>query len=505
MNPSDWIDHGTLPPRRLPAGVDAALAYLADALGHVVYTRWTLGMIRQRHASLADAKAARPAVMHVLLDHEAAVEYWDRGRVRTVTVDAAPAPEAVLARVLHTHRRRFKPVPEGGELVATGEPKREAAALMTLPGPLVEWLARAGRFAAVASATNTLGVGDDAQAAALFLRDRASRSPHTLRAYRTELRRLVTWCEARQLGPLSDLTRHDLLAYRQALRQPAPEAVGDTPRRMSEALQSRALAVIASLFRYWSETGYLSANPAAGLVRGGRSRASFAPQRMLPPALLAACDAWVTEAAAGDDPLVTARRRAIWALYRYAGVRLIELVWSDEAQLPKVEVDGHGSWTLTVLGKGRRTRAIPLPAVCVSVLQTYRELRGLPSQPPLLEHAALVHGLKGGSLKGSGLYDEVKAIFVAAAERLANADPEGAARLRQASPHWLRHAYARQMIVDHQVPLPVAQALLGHASVQTTAAYAKTDLSQLRAFVEGTFASHDAPHSGARPRASQRN
>jgi len=171
MNPSDWIDHGTLPPRRLPAGVDAALAYLADALGHVVYTRWTLGMIRQRHASLADAKAARPAVMHVLLDHEAAVEYWDRGRVRTVTVDAAPAPEAVLARVLHTHRRRFKPVPEGGELVATGEPKREAAALMTLPGPLVEWLARAGRFAAVASATNTLGVGDDAQAAALFLRE----------------------------------------------------------------------------------------------------------------------------------------------------------------------------------------------------------------------------------------------------------------------------------------------------------------------------------------------
>lgn len=301
----------------------------------------------------------------------------------------------MLARVLHTHRRRFKPVPEGGELVATGEPKREATALMILPRPLVEWLARAGRFAAVASAMNTLGVGDDAQAAALFLRDRASHSPHTMRAYRTEL---------------SDLTRHDLLAYRQALRQPAPETVGDTPRRMSEALQSRALAVIAS----------------------------FASQRMLPPALLAACDAWVTEAAAGDDPLVTARRRAIWALYRYAGVRLIELVWSDEAQLPKVEVDGHGSWTLHGLGKGSRTRAIPLPAVYVSVLRTYRELRGLPSQPPLLEHAALVHGLEGGSLKGSGLYDEVKAIFVAAAERLANADPEGAARLRQASPHWLR-------------------------------------------------------------------
>jgi len=35
--------------------------------------------------------------------------------------------------------------------------------------------------------------------------------------------------------------------------------------------------------------------------------------------------------------------------------------------------------------------------------------------------------------------------------------------------------------------LPVAQALLGHASVQATAGYANTDLSRLRAFVSETF------------------
>lgn len=66
------------------------------------------------------------------------------------------------------------------------------------------------------------------------------------------------------------------------------------------------------------------------------------------------------------------------------------------------------------------------------------------------------------------------------------------ALLRKASPHWLRHAYARTLVVDHQVPLPAAQALLGHASVQTTAAYARTDLSQLRAFVDATF-TNDVP------------
>lgn len=62
-----------------------------------------------------------------------------------------------------------------------------------------------------------------------------------------------------------------------------------------------------------------------------------------------------------------------------------------------------------------------------------------------------------------------------------------ASLLSAASPHWLRHAYAKALVVDHQVPLPVAQALLGHASVQTTAAYSKTDLTQLRTFVNSSF------------------
>ncbi|WP_429401747.1 tyrosine-type recombinase/integrase [Paraburkholderia sp. MM5482-R1] len=488
MTPSDWIDGGTIPPRRLPAEIGAALVYVADALGHIVYTRWTLATIRRRYPSLADAKAVHPAVMRLLPDHPAVIEYWDRGRVRTVVADDAPTEETVLRRVLRTHRRRFMPAAAAGVAVTTGEPIQEAAVLAIVPQPLVAWLARTGRFANVASATNTLGVGDDAQAVALFLRDRAGRSPHTLRAYRAELRRLVAWCELHQRGPLSDLTRHDLLAYRQMLRRPVLDVEGDPPRRHSEALQSRALAVVASLFHFWSETGYVTANPAAGLARGRHSRTSFVPQRVLPSTLLAACDAWVVKASAGEDALVAARRRAIWTLYRHAGVRLAELVWSDEAQLPKLEADDAGDrWTLHVLGKRRKPRAIPLPAVCVPILQTYRQLRGLPPQPVPFEHAALIHGLKGGALRESGLYDEVKSIFAAAADDLEKVDHAGAARLRQASPHWLRHGYARALVVDHKVPLPAAQALLGHASIQTTAAYAKTDMTQLRAFVDQTF------------------
>lgn len=238
--PADWIDHGTTPPQRLPAELDAAIAYVADALGHVVYTRWTLAVIKRRYASLGDAKAAHPAVMRLLLDHAAAIEYWERGRARIVVANDAPAPHVVLAHMLTTHRRRFRHA-ESALTTAAHEPQ-EPTALTAAPAAVIAWLARAGRFANLASATNTLGVADDAQAVALFLRDRAGRSPHTLRAYRTELRRLVAWCEAHGLGPLSDLTRHDLLAYRQALRKPVAEMNAATaPRKASDATTARAL------------------------------------------------------------------------------------------------------------------------------------------------------------------------------------------------------------------------------------------------------------------------
>ncbi|MDN7675648.1 hypothetical protein QZM22_24870 [Burkholderia oklahomensis] len=206
MNFADWIDIGATPPQRLPDDLDAAIAYASDALGHVAYLRWTLALVKRRFPSLADAKAAKPTMMWLLLDQSAAIEYWDRGRARVVSVDDAPAPGAVLMRVLRAHARRFKCGEAALPAATNSERIQEPMSLVGgLPLALRTWFARAGRFAAVASATNTLGVGDDAQAVALFLRDRASRSPHTARAYLTEIRRLAAWCIAHELGPLTQL------------------------------------------------------------------------------------------------------------------------------------------------------------------------------------------------------------------------------------------------------------------------------------------------------------
>ena len=491
MNPADWIDTGAVPPRALPATVEAALAYLAETLGHPVYAHWTLTRIKRRYGSLADAKAAQPTVLNLLLAHDGAVEYWERGRLRAAPADQAPSPETVLTRLLHTHRRRFRsgaalPGSKTAVLAATEATEGVAAPWLAASG-LADpaWLARAGRFAQPQTAANTLGAIDDAQALALFLRDRTGRSLHTRLAYGAELRRLIRWCHLHGLGPLSALTRQQLLAYRHTLQHGEAGTENASPP-LSEATCTRALAVVASLYGYWYATGYLYANPAAGLSNGSRARSGFVPTRLIPPALLDACDAWLNGLST-DDSLPALRRRAIWVLYRYAGVRLAELAWSDKTGLPRLEAEAPGRWTLYVCGKGHKVRAIPLPTQCMAILRTYRLARGLPAEPPAHETLPVIHGHKGEALQQAGLYQEVKAIFAAVADSLQAREPAQALLLRKASPHWLRHAYARTLVVDHQVPLPAAQALLGHASVQTTAAYARTDLTQLRAFVDATF------------------
>ncbi|MGF6732729.1 hypothetical protein OKW50_004874 [Paraburkholderia youngii] len=158
MNPFDWLDTGCRPPQRLPDSVEAALEYVAHALGHPLYLRWTLAALKRGCPSLADAKREHPAVFALLLEHDTAIEYWERGRLKVVPEAPAPAATVVLERILRQHRRRFRPAaadaaPDGARLPSVLTPD---AAL--LPGGVdATWLARAGRFANPVALTNTLG------------------------------------------------------------------------------------------------------------------------------------------------------------------------------------------------------------------------------------------------------------------------------------------------------------------------------------------------------------
>ncbi|MDG0854447.1 tyrosine-type recombinase/integrase [Roseateles puraquae] len=501
---SAWVDLGVVPPQRLPAGAAAVADYLALALGHPVFERWNWTRMIRVYGALPDARRAKPALCRLLIDAPEAVEAWQRGRLQLFSASEAPAIEAVVSGLLKTHRKRFQAeVSTLDDGRRAGELSGISVVARGLSASLVNMLDGQGRFANADRATNTLGALSDLAAVEAFLREKTCRSRHTWRAYVAELERLATWCRSVDRGPLSDLTRQDLQAYRQWLSQPRADLLeggaAEAPlaaRSLGERSQARALAVLGSLFRHWHETGYLIANPAAGMASGRRQGRSLSAKRCAPAELLALCDRWVEQHTPGEpnaEDLPAWRRAAIWALFRCSGVRLAELAWRAEHGLPRLDVDAQGHWTLHVLGKGNKARAIPLPGGRVGVLRRYRVARGLPDGPGPLETLPLFHGEKGGALGPRGLYDEVKAVLAAVAAELGSQDPAQAALLREVSPHWLRHAYARTLVVDHQVPLPAAQQLLGHASVQTTAEYAKTDLRQLRDLVEQAWDGATAP------------
>ncbi|MFM0513789.1 hypothetical protein [Paraburkholderia sp. RL17-373-BIF-A] len=114
--------------------------------------------------SLADAKRDHPVVFALLLDDDAAVEYWERGRLRVVASDRAPAPATVLIRLLKQHRRfRFAPPDEPAPAESAEAPTPAIAVpettspsacpnvWLTALAPSADpsghvWLARTGRF-----------------------------------------------------------------------------------------------------------------------------------------------------------------------------------------------------------------------------------------------------------------------------------------------------------------------------------------------------------------------
>lgn len=235
------------------------------------------------YGALPDARRAKPRVCKLLLNTEAVVEYWQKGKLHVVAESDAPDPASIVLAMLKAHKTRFRLATKGVTVKTTpisldDQPFPFAVALRA-------WLQRTGRLYNPHEHTNTLGASDDYAALSAFLRERTSRSMHTWRAYTKELKRLVTWCQEQDLGPLSDLARQDLLRYKSHLRKMQPggglqDQDAPMPKSSkSEKSQARALAVVASLYRYWHDTVYLQGNPAAGLTSGSRAQAGFAQTR----------------------------------------------------------------------------------------------------------------------------------------------------------------------------------------------------------------------------------
>jgi tyrosine recombinase XerC len=288
-----------------------------------------------------------------------------------------------------------------------------------------------------------------------FLRLNRNASPHTVRAYESDLSQFITHAAAGAGIKRSELTPAQL--DRSAIRRFLAElhALGQT-----RASSARKLAAVRTFLRYLRREGIIEDDPGALVATPKRDI------RM--PAHLSEQEVVALIAAAPDTTPLGRRDRAILELFYASGLRLSELVGLD---LDDVNLSGRMS---RVRGKGGKERLVPFNTSAAKAIRAYlndrealvREGRNSPSSPSRRQRHALFVNYRGGRLTVRSVDRLVRRYVAATSARMG------------ISPHALRHSFATHLL-QRGADLRAIQELLGHAQLSTTQRYTHVNAAQL--------------------------
>ena len=291
-----------------------------------------------------------------------------------------------------------------------------------------------------------------------FLRLNRNLSPHTVRAYDSDLTQFLeavasqTGVRRRDLEPAA-LDRATIRGF----------LAGVHAQGQSRATAARKLAAVRTFLRYLRREGVIDADPAALIAtpkREVRMPAHLSEQEMI--ALLTA--------PADDEPLGR-RDHAILEMFYASGLRLSELAGLD------IDDVNLSAKMVRVLGKGGKQRLVPFNTSAASAIRAYlrdrdvltrgnarlgtgRRGRGLERDEPLFVN------YRGGRLTVRSIDRLVRRYVAACSTRLG------------ISPHALRHSFATHLL-QRGADLRAIQELLGHARLSTTQRYTHVNAAQL--------------------------
>lgn len=274
-------------------------------------------------------------------------------------------------------------------------------------------------------------------------------SPHTVSAYRRDLRQLQTFLSERTRGDVtfSHVSKLTLRAW-----------LGELAQRCSAATLARKISAVRALFGWLQRTGRVRNNPAELL-------ATPKVRRKLPAFLSVDAAAQLMDAAALPSSSSAAERlrdSALLELLYGSGLRVSELTALDLGDVSLADAQ------VRVLGKGRKERIVPLGSKAQAALVAY-----LPQRPELahpktgfLDERALLL-----SRRGRRLHVRRVQLLVQRYGALAAGRPD-------LHPHALRHTCATHML-EGGADLRAIQEMLGHASLSTTQRYTHLSMDQL--------------------------
>jgi integrase/recombinase XerC len=223
----------------------------------------------------------------------------------------------------------------------------------------------------------------------------------------------------------------------------------------------RAVAAIRSFYRYLEREN---------LADGAAVRAVRSPKipRTLPRPLSETDAARaIEEAGEVEVPWIAARNAALITLLYGTGLRISEALSLKRGDAPLGE-------TLTVIGKGRKERSVPVLAAVREAVDAYVKL--CPFAPA--KSAPLFVSRRGNPMSPR----EAQALMQHLRGRLGLSP--------SATPHALRHSFATHLLRNGG-DLRAVQELLGHASLSTTQKYTEVEGARV-------LAVYDAAHPRAR-------
>jgi integrase/recombinase XerC len=265
-----------------------------------------------------------------------------------------------------------------------------------------------------------------------YLRFEKRYSSHTLKAYERDLQRF----RSHYTGAWSACRAHHVSAYMAQLH-----GKGLSPRSVARALSS-----VRSFFNHLLKKRLVSQNPAA---------LSQAPkQRSKLPGVIDTDQAARLFAFEARTP-IEKRDKAMAELFYSSGLRLSELTGIN---LKDLDIEGG---FVTVLGKGSKTRQVPLGRHCRIALDAWLTHR-LPAGP----NDPVFTGRSNQRISPRSVQLRMK--------RLANQQLGS----NEMYPHMLRHSFASH-VLESSGDLRAVQEMLGHSDISTTQIYTHLDFQHL--------------------------
>lgn len=290
-----------------------------------------------------------------------------------------------------------------------------------------------------------------------WLKSERRASPKTVEAYGRDMGDFLAFLTNHLGGPpsLDDLARLRHADFRSFLAQRRQDGLVATSL-------ARQLSAVRSFLKRLQRDGLIDTT-ASRMVRGPKL------PRSVPKPLTEGGAQALLDAAEDIDaaPWIGLRDAAVLGLLYGCGLRIGEALGLNGVDRPQGE-------TMTVLGKGRKQRMVPVLPVVRTAIDAY-----LAACPYALDpEGPLFVGARGARLQPAIVQKRMRDLR------------RGLGLPETATPHALRHSFATHLLAAGG-DLRAIQELLGHASLSTTQRYTEVDAAQL-------LAVYDAAHPRAR-------